>query len=807
MIATNIQRVFGPLALSASPWALILGAALVSPAPADASTRTVDDNGSSQASASSDSEASPAGVAEVVVTAQKRSESLKDVPLSVQAYTTEELHRQAIVDTRDLAAVSPTLNFSTGNSTEATSFSLRGVSSLTVQLGIQPSTALVIDGVPVYRQTEFVTNLSDVERIEVLNGPQGTLFGKNSTAGVINVVTAQPTSKAEGEIESSVTSDEETNIRGMVNVPISDRARVRVNAFYQDQKPLIKNLSGEGIVGQRAYGARAKLAFDFTDNATFTLSGTYSHFNSSAGQDLAVGPSLFEAQFLQAGGIFGRGKTTININTPVQDIVESKNVIGTFNWNLSDHWSLVSISSYTEVSEESATDPDLTPCGDLFGVGVERPNCTLPVLAPFGGFPRFPDNYHYFSQELRVNYAAGPANIIAGGYMQDLRDRYLLRLPLNYDGSLLGLTPGNRYFFMTEPRASLHDTTESPLFADATYALTNQFKVFAGVRYTRERVAVGYHRESFLGPYADYNPVTGVFADPPVSTYDTKGLHTVDNVSGRAGVQYQPTRDLNFYASYARGYKGPAVDVGQPLAVGKDPILKPETADAVEIGAKLRFFDNNVALNIALFHEVIHNIQEAIISNATTFVPNLVNAGDLTTRGVEADGQWFVTPDLRLSGSVDYDKATYGNFGYVCNSTQFQTGTCPNAPGPGLQNVSGQPAVGAPRLKYAVGADYQNRLRGTGLSYYGQVNWTWTDAIQYSLGNDPLTREPAHGMLNASIGLRGIDDRWEVQIFGKNLTNRFYYGDLTDLAVFGAPLGWLARDFHRYGGIRIVARF
>jgi iron complex outermembrane receptor protein len=180
---------------------------------------------------------------EVVVTAQRRTERLENVPISIQAISSEQLERGGISDTRDLATISPMINFSTGNSANATAFSLRGVSSLAVQNGIQPSTAMVVDGVALARQSEFIANLADIDHIEVLNGPQGTLFGKNSTAGVINIVTKVPTDKYEALIEGLATTDSEFGGRAMANLPITDAIRIRLNGFYRDQEPLIKNIA------------------------------------------------------------------------------------------------------------------------------------------------------------------------------------------------------------------------------------------------------------------------------------------------------------------------------------------------------------------------------------------------------------------------------------------------------------------------------------------------------------------------------------------------------------------------------------
>jgi iron complex outermembrane receptor protein len=800
MNLSNIKNTLRFLAVAASPLALIFAAG--------PGTAWADDSTKSQPDSSA--------LEEIVVTAQLRSQSLSNVPISVEAYTSEQLERQAVTDTRDLASLSPMVNFSTGNSGNATSFSLRGVSSTTSQLGLQPSTAMVLDGVGVVRQAEFISHLGDIDRIEVLNGPQGTLFGKNSTAGVINIVTKAPTDKDEGLIEASETTDQETNVRAMVNFVVTDAIRLRVNAFYGNQKGFVRNLSGPDVLGDRSSGINVKVAMDLAPRTTLLLNGTVSYSNSSAGQDFAVNPPIFAQQFAALGGISGYGKLETNVNQPVADMLKTEKITATLNHQVSDNLSFVSISNYSWFSEESSIDSNMLPNGAYAGQSVQPPTAGYPFEQPFVGYPRFPDDFTYYTEELRATYQSGPIDLILGSYYQHMNEANALRLPFVLDGSLLGLTPGTLYYTSSETHASVADTTASA-FADVTYTLTNQFKAFAGIRYTFEQFTVRYHRDNFFGPYSDYNPVTAVFSlpaetDPAVIGENNKySRHNNSNVSGRAGLQWEPMSNLNFYGSYARGYKGPAEDnsqaLGEPPNQNKDPITKPEIANSFEIGGKTRLFGNRVSLNVAIFYETINDIQEGVITSGASLTPNLINAGKLKTRGVEAESQWLVTPQVRFNAAVDFDKATYAGFNYLCNPTQFATNTCPNQGGPGLQNITGQPAVGSPEWKYSVGPEYRNNLTGTGVSYYGRADYTWTGPIMYQLGNDPLDLAPGHGLLSASAGLDGSNDRWQVQLFGKNLLNKFYYSGLEDFSTLGQPIGFLPRDVHRYVGVKFTARF
>jgi len=748
---------------------------------------------------------------EIVVTAQRRSESLKDVPISIQAVTSDEISKQTLIGTEDLASFVPTINFSTGNAADATAFSLRGVSSVATQNGIQPSTAMVLDGVPFAKQEEFVADLVDIDHIEVLNGPQGTLFGKNSTAGVINIVSKQPARDFEAVIDTEATTDREDAVRAMVNVPFNDAVRLRFNGFFRDQHPVGVNLSGLDFAGAESWGVETKLAVDLSESARFLLDAAETHINSSWGQLTLIGPSAFAAQQVPLVGsaAIGYGKAVVNTDSPAIDDVNTRRVTATFNWAPSNDLNFVSITNYSHLDDRSIIDSDGTPTGADLGRGEVLPQSTYPFKVVNVGLDnRNPITYRDYSEEARLNYIAGPVNAVGGIYYQNYKDWYQLELPINFDGAELGLIPGQRYFYAQVPDASVWDTTASA-FGDVTYAVTDKFKPFAGVRYTWERISVDYKENNFLTPYSNYNPVTGVVSAAPYLAFGSASTHHVNNLSGRAGLEYLPTSGLNFYASFARGYKAPAANVSQNLQPGADPIIQPEIATAYEVGVKARLLDDRFALNLAVFHEEIRDIQEAVQPpNSQTFNDTLANAGTLTTKGVEGDIEAAVTRALKLSAAWAYVDANYGgNFSVACSSLQVSSGTCNNSPAPGLEKTNGQQAVGAPRWKYNFAGQYDDRVPGYDMSYYALVSWTWSSSIQYLLGDDPLGREPSHGLLSASVGLKGPKDRWELQFFGKNLTNKFYYSSRIDIPVIGQPIGFLPRDFQRYGGGRVIVRF
>ncbi len=802
--STNIRRsrlalatVLGALPAAHAP---LLAQTIAANAPAAASAR-----GSVEPSLTG-SDVTPDGtVAEIIVTAQRRSESVSKVPISLQVITADTLAKQNVIDTRDLATFTPTLIFTNSTSALITSFGLRGIATTAQAPGLQPSTALVVDGVPVYNQGEFISGLGDIERIEILNGPQGTLFGKNSTAGVINIVTKQPVDRFEGSLEASETNDEETYVRGMVNAPIADGVRVRLSGFYRDQKPLVGNLSGRAdVFGQRQYGINGKVAVDLSERATFTLAGTYSHADASTGQFVVVGPSTLARAAVAAGLTVptGRGGTMVNVNAPARDVFTTRNVTGTLQWNLTDNLTITSISNYTHFDDANYIDEDGTPAGSNIGIGYAIPSSSYPLQSLSLGLDSRRYDVEYYSEELRGNLKINRFDLVFGGFYQHVDFRVRQNTPILFAGS----------FSTNVLSATVRNETGS-VFGDATYRLTDRIKIFGGLRYTHETLDEVYNRADYAGPAAVFNPVTGAISAAPYRQLNLTGDPTIDNLSGRAGVQFQPTTNLNFYASYARGYKGPAANTATSLQPGQPVTLRPEKATAYEVGAKLRLFEGKVALNGALFYEKIDDLQITALDPTQVVITSLLlNAGDVKTRGFEGDATWAVTRHFRLNGALAYDKATYGTFSLGCNSVQNATGTCPNydPTGKGVkgaQNADGLRVSKSPEWKYTVGANYDDKFGNSDIGYFGQLTYTFTTSIFHAADNNLLALEPSHGQLNASVGVTGPNDRWEVSLFGKNLTNEFYYSSLVVGPPVGLPVGYLPRDFRIYGGLRVVTRF
>lgn len=415
------------------------------------------------------------GLEEIVVTAQKREQNLQSVPVAVTALSAEALANQRINDFSDLTKAAPSLTVTQRASAADNSINIRGIGTFAFTTGVDPSVAVIVDDVAVVQQAQAFSNLADIERIEVLRGPQGTLFGKNASAGAVNIVTKGPTSDLSGDFSLGYASDGEVRVSGAISGPIGESAGFRLSGFYADQNGYIRNLtSGENLNNDRSGGIRGKLKFDLSDKFTVTLSADWSKTttrgNASTFLAVPAGSTLFGAVPIDLAGItpaFG------NRNTRLSDAPASKSEQYSFgaravlDLGFAD---LVSVTSYQKWDYSIVEDVDLL--------------AVSPVNSGFGVVQGGPYSSKLFSQELRlVSTGDGPLSYIVGGYFADTStDRTFIRTP----GANLGFFRAN--WSSTAGKQSLAG------FAQFDYKLTDTTRIGVGLRLQHEKIDVVYNR-------------------------------------------------------------------------------------------------------------------------------------------------------------------------------------------------------------------------------------------------------------------------------------------------------------------------
>ncbi|MFA7555014.1 MAG: TonB-dependent receptor [Spongiibacteraceae bacterium] len=781
---------------------------------------------------------------EIIVTATKRMETIQDVPISVAVMTADDISAAKIDTSVDLALMSPSLNFQQGFGPASSSFGMRGLNTFALEGGIQPSVSFVLDGVGLARVGEFQAELGDIERVEILRGPQGTLFGRNATAGAINMVRVNPHDEFEAYIEGSITDDKEYITRVMVNDSLSDTVSGRVSAYSKSYDGFINNkypgADDEG--SDDSWGVLGKLSVDMGDNANVVISAEYRKSDANMSPSVTtiventsttsfMGPIRLAALGngnLAAGQAIVDDLYTINQNVTTTADTENWGLSSDITWDINDNQTLKSITAYRAYTIDNNIDVDATPAGpsDLMNmpvVGIQRSN-----LAP-NGPDETPIKYdtYYFSQEFRLEGSTDEVDYIFGAYYNQYHDKSANEVGLIFadyifeTGPAAGLSDGiigNDYYFQVNPLEAEAVWEGWAMFGDATWQVTENVSIFAGLRWTSEDVELDYNRIDIRGPY------TGAYITPNGNDViiDTDALlnsgyaafssetnfkrkDRSEDWSGRLGISWDINYDVNMYASVSRGFIGSGVNFGR-TATEANAIVDPSINEAMEIGLKATWFDGTVRTNAAIFNQEVTDLQTSRLIPGTVNTETF-NAGTLKSRGAEADITWGATEWLTLDLSATYLDTEYSDLIQPCYPDQSSSQGCTiDNDGNGTfdaQDLDGRQAVVAPELSYRFSARLDLPFNDMPFTGYALLAYTWQDEVQYKLTYDPLTEQDAYGLTDITIGIEDKDGRYQVSIFGKNITDEEFVANLdASPGSIGRQYARVPRQSQAYFGIK-----
>lgn len=699
----------------------------------------------------------------IVVTAQKREQDILEVPVAVSAFSDETLEAANVTDFADITRVSPSLTINGAANNNESTISLRGIGTFSFSTSVEPSVSVVIDDVAVVQQGQAFSNLSDIARIEVLRGPQGTLFGKNASAGVINIVTKAPSDVLTGYVEGVYTTDEEKRISATLSGPLGDTVGFRLNGYYVDRKGYIDNLAtGSALNGEEGFGIRGKLVAEL-GAATITLIGDHSERdvlgNASTFLALPAGTLLFGATPFDSSGVkVGVGADTIRYDTdPVSDNKQNS-VIAKIDLDL-DFATLSSISSYQDWN---------------YVWGVDLDGTSVPFLVQGG-----PYDSRQFTQEVRLTSPSSDTfEYIFGLYFADAKtDRGFKRGPVfvaNWD--------------------STAQTKSYAAFTQLAYHLGPNTTLSGGARINHEKIGVRFDE------LAGATPVTYAGSDGDTA------------FTGKISLQHFVAPDVMAFASFATGYKGQAYDVSSGFNQRRvDNPVEAETSRSYELGLKGRVLDNRMSFSLTGFWTDYNNFQaqSAIIENGAVLVA-LNNVGKLRTKGVEFEGSFEVSDSFNLFGSAAYTDAKIRSFaGAQCYTGQTAATGCTfdATLGRNVQDLAGSRLANSPKFKFTVGASYDAEI-SDGIGGFASVNWNWQDDVLYDLFGNPLSQQDAYSIVNLNFGIKEADNEsWKVTFFVNNLFDKAYAAGIADNRnFFGGNVvltQQLARNYSRYGGVRV----
>ncbi|MEH3024023.1 MAG: TonB-dependent receptor [Pseudomonas oryzihabitans] len=694
----------------------------------------------------------------VTVTATRREETLQSVPVAVSVVDGEQLERDNRSGVAGLAQQVPTLNFRTNASNKDTALFIRGVGTISTSPGVEPTVATVVDGVVLARPGQATLELLEPERVEVLRGPQGTLFGKNASAGVINIVTRRPTEDTHGYVQQDWYEGNESRTRfGIGGALVPGVLRGSLTTLVSSFDGNVDNqTNGHEVNGYNHRGVRGKLEFTPDDDLTVTLAADYLQAHDDV-------PNGVVAKTLSAS--FASALAPVNASDHNRDIVSdyrsrvedaNQGVSAQVDYRLGD-FTLTSITAWRGWDNTQWQD------GDRLGT----------ISAAFPGIEDKGDlAFDQYSQELRL---ASPK----GGFVEYVTGAYYLH---GHDDE----TYSRKLRSPTSPQSGVADygtrSDSTALFGETTLNFTERLRGIVGLRYTHDYLSYDHRRTS--------TSAVAVNGIQPSTT--SSGSVNEDGWSGRLGIQYDLTDDLMAYVTYSRGYKGPAYNVFFNMQPRDTDPLKPETSNTWELGLKATAWNGRLTANGALFHSTYDNYQANFFDTvANQVVTRLINAGSVTSEGAELDLALQATRALKLSAALAYTHARIDSF------------SCPTGAAASC-NVNGKTLPFAPDWKSYVRADYSVPL-GNGLDLELATDYSWQSEVQYDLSQNPDTQQGAYGLWNASLAVVDYDAGWRVALIGKNLADKSYSPLLASGS--GYIYRQVPRDDSRYFGVQLRKDF
>lgn len=676
----------------------------------------------------------------IIVTAQKREQNVLEVPVAVTAIGETVLDAAQVNEFEDLTSVSPSLTITAGGSQAGHSIALRGVGTVAFSTAVESSVLVVVDDVALLQAGQAFSSITDPERVEILRGPQGTLFGKNASAGVVNIVTRDPTDYFTGYGQLSVTDDEQFRAEAALSGPINDAGGFRVSGYWSDYDGYIDNLTtGSTLGGEDTWGVRGKVQQEY-GAVTFTLTADYGEATDSLLPDTYLrvdqtdgAGNPINQDYDLTGIVPGTGNNVVR--NDVDRFGDSDQLITSFKADIDLGFAtLSSITSYQDWRYDSINDQDGT------ADAVIRHDTTY--------------NAEQFAQELRLTSPTdGVFDYILGLYFSDgTTDRSFIRtspippLKQNWDSSA--------------------DTTSYAAFAQLGYDITPDTLLTVGARVNHEEIGVFFQ---------DNRPATPI---------QYSGNDSETAVTGKVSLQQFFGDGLMAFASVATGYKGQAYDVSSGFDQRRaDNPISSEDSINYEIGLSGRALGGDAQFQLVGFWTDYDNFQAQGI-NAQLLAPQfeLTNVGKLRTRGVEFETYYSPTDNLTLFGSAAYVDATIKEFPDAqCYFGQTEAEGCVLDPvfNQPVQDLAGEDLANSPDFKFNLGFDFAQPF-SQGLAFFTRGNYTWQSDVNFSLSQNPRTVQDAYGIANLSVGIRDEEEAWALSIFVNNLFDQEYASRIID---------------------------
>ncbi|MEP0377333.1 MAG: TonB-dependent receptor [Parasphingorhabdus sp.] len=728
----------------------------------------------------------------IIVTAQRSSQNIQDVPVSLTAVTADTLADRNINSASEIFLAAPTVQIS-GFSDNV---SVRGIGTLAITPTVESSVGFAVDDVNVGRTALALGAFDDVARVEVLNGPQGLLFGKNSSAGLLNIVTRRPELgefggfvKAELNLRDT-TPDEGYGVilRGTVNAPLGDSAALRINTRYTHQDGIVKSI-GTGLTDNKKedWGIRAKLLVEPSDNLEIYLIGEYAETSGRFldSYRLADPAGRVVDQINAAGITAGPENLFIAQNGDTFRNTQISSIQGTIAYTLPNDWQIINVTAYKNLKTNSNLDSDRTTGAYL-------------------DFNRIDSDFSQFSNELRLSipdtnrvhgqlglyyYQADETDDRALAGFQNLPVPVRSGFPFCINPPVV--SPGgppncnvSNDFFIGRDTSTDFTVKSFAAFGQLNFDVTDALTLIAGARVTRDKIDITSVQQQLFNYFV---PI----ADP--GTFVEEASNT--NFSYKLGAQFDVSDDVMLYGYYATGYKGPAFNDVFVSTVPNQ--VAPETAETFELGFKSSFADNLVTFNLSAFLTKYDDYQaQSFNVQFNTFL--LQNAGSLESKGVEAQLTLRPAEGLTINANASILDSVY---------TEFLGAECyPAQPGCGPNNTfdaSGQPLPASASFTSTIQAMYEFGV-SEALDGFVSANWYHRSSLNFDVSNNPTTAIPTADYIGASVGVESESVRFS--LFCRNCFNQvrptgvtIWAGDAAQRGVSSTFQNWDLNSVRNWG--------
>jgi len=738
---------------------------------------------------------------EIIVTATKREVGLQDVPIAMSVVSGEKIEQFGVTELDELAAYLPGIHI--GESGGNNQVFIRGVGSGN-NAGFEQSVGTFIDGVYFGRARNSRAAFLDIERVEVLKGPQSTLFGKNTVAGAINITTAQPQDSFEAYVDVGYESElNGKSLTAMVTGPLSDSVRGRLVAKTYERDGWMKNIfpGGEDGPSQDNTIMRGTLAWDATEQLSVNLKVEHGNFKTvgSTSKETIASPGstylngLKDPNYAAATGFnYNQSQSSGYPGRPIEDDMENDILQLTIDYQIGEH-TLRSISAKTNYKFGKCTDVDYASI-DFIDQCID-------------------EEHDQFTQEFLLSSPEGQTvEYLAGLYYQDATLEFANTLGVLWSSvppleaglfGMLGLPhPALSGAIDANLNTALVQSTETiSAFAEITWNMSDAFRTTFGLRYSEDEKDV--NKVNVVDPWTGTTPIGkpmlgGVYSALSFfKNYQYALDRSESHVTGNVNFQYNANDDIMAYLNLATGYKAGGFDTSNNMDRSRE--FEDESVDSIELGLKMTLLDGRGRVNVAVFQGDYKDVQVSTFESAGFIVGN---AAESKVKGLEADFEIALTEMFGITGGVSLLNAEYGSYtGAGCQVPQILAGTCSNKTGG--QDLSGTPLQFAPDVSGNLGITFSAPLNDD-MDLHASVDILYTDDILIGPDNDPATIQDSYSKINARIGLSANDGSWSLALVGKNLTDELTFNWGNDTTLSGSRLGFDGTYFHQFEAPRTL---